>query len=143
MYHNPTHNPYHNPYHTPYEYPYWGIPRDYMDHYDNHRYLTDMYPDIYRRVYPRVQEVCHRHDVPSNRRMYPQVDPAFLEQMVDEVYGLCTQEVDAEQFGRSGIFGDLISILIIRELLGRRRRRPVYGHPGYGRPGVGYPGIGF
>ena len=110
------------------QYPYYGMPEACMDYYDCRRELIDMYPDIYRRVYPRVQEVCERHDVYHNPRMYPQVDPSMVEQMTDEIYGLCTQEVSTEQFGSRGIFRDLITILLIRQLLRRRRRSPFYGY---------------
>ena len=110
------------------QYPYYGMPEACMDYYDCRRELIDMYPDIYRRVYPRVQEVCERHDVYHNPRMYPQVDPSMVEQMTDEIYGLCTQEVATEQFGSRGIFRDLITILLIRQLLRRRRRSPFYGY---------------
>ncbi|SNS45088.1 hypothetical protein SAMN05446037_101082 [Anaerovirgula multivorans] len=123
-------NPYHNPYHNPHHYPYYGIPDTYMDYYDSRSHLTDMYPEVYRTVYPRVVEVCTRYDVYTHPRMYPQVDPAMIQEMTDEIYGLCTQEVDAEQFGPRGIFRDLITILLIRQLLRRRRRRPFFGFSG-------------
>ncbi|SDJ82566.1 hypothetical protein [Natronincola ferrireducens] len=124
MYHNPSHYPYP-------QYPYHGIPDRYMDYYDHRGYLIDMYPDIYKRVYPRVEEVCRRHDVYTNPRMYPQVDPTFIDVMVDEVYGMCTtSEASAEQWGARGPLRDLITILIIRQLLAGRRRRPFYGYPG-------------
>lgn len=133
-----------HPYHMPYgyiEYPYYGIPENYMDFYDSRSQLMDMYPDIYRRVYPRVQGVCQHYDLPSNPRMYPRVDPTMVEEMVEEAYRLCTQEISAEQWGR-GAIRDLVTILIIRELLGRRRRRP--GMPyDFGGPFTGYPGPGY
>ncbi|AKL93612.1 hypothetical protein CACET_c00940 [Clostridium aceticum] len=131
MYNNPSHYPY-------VQYPYFGIPEGYMEYYDDPSGLISLYPDIYRRVYPRVQEICGRHDVYTNPRMYPQVDPRFIEQMVDEVYQMSTSEVASEQWGPRGAFRDLITILIIRELLGRRRRRPFPGHPTPRGPGFGY-----
>lgn len=135
-----------NPHHYPYggipegymQYPYYGIPDSYMDYYDCHRGLVDMYPDIYRRVHPRVMEVCERYDIYTNPRMYPQVEPTMVQQMVDEVYGMCTHEVASEQWGPRGAFRDLITILLIRQLLDRRRR-PRYGYPDYGYPGPGFP----
>ncbi|MCC5911221.1 MAG: hypothetical protein JJT76_12360 [Clostridiaceae bacterium] len=127
------HNPYHSPYHSPYQNPYHWMPEEYMYYYDRERGLMDMYPDIYRRVHPRVESICARYDVPTNPRMYPQVDPRMIEEMVDEIYRMETSEVQSEQWGR-GPFRDLITILLIRQLLGRRRRRP-----GFGYPGVGYP----
>ncbi|SCX79121.1 hypothetical protein [Alkaliphilus peptidifermentans] len=117
-------------------YPYWGMPDMYMDFYEDHSGLTDMYPDVYRRVYPRVREICHHMDVPTNPRMYPQVDPRMIEEMVGQIYEMEMSQPYAQQF--RGVFRDLITILVLRELIGRRRRYP---RRGYG-PGVGYGPIG-
>ncbi|AOY75495.1 hypothetical protein [Clostridium formicaceticum] len=130
MYNNPTHYPYA-------QYPYHGIPEGYMEYYDDRSGLIDLYPDVYQSVYPRVQEICGRYDLYNNPRMYPQVDSTLIQQMVDEVYQLSTNEVEAEQWGPRGAFRDLITILIIRELLARRRRRPFPGFPPR-RPRFGY-----
>jgi len=113
-------------------YPYWGMPAMYMDQYESQRRLMDMYPDIYTRIYPRVQELCHHMDVPTNCRMYPYVEPQMLDEMVGQIYETeCTMPY-AQQY-RGGILRDLITILFIRELIGRRRRRPPYsGYPGFG-----------
>ena len=103
-------------------YPYYGMPRHYMDIYDDRSGLVDLYPDVYTRVYPRVQEICGQYDVYTNPRMYPQVDPTVISEMVDWVYQMEMSGLSGQQLGARGIFRDLISILIIRELLGRRRR---------------------
>ncbi|MDR5659197.1 hypothetical protein RH915_06815 [Serpentinicella sp. ANB-PHB4] len=111
----------HYPYY-PYS-PYYGLPRHYMDIYDDRSGLLDMYPEIYRRIYPSVQEVCRHYDVYTDPRMHPRVDPAVVEEMADRVYEMEMSRPYEQQIGGRGIFRDLISILIIRELLGRRRRR--------------------
>ncbi|GAB6086098.1 hypothetical protein [Alkaliphilus crotonatoxidans] len=120
-------------YQCPSPYPYHGspgmhgMPGMYMDYYEDSRRLMDMYPDCYRRIYPKVQEICHHADVPTNPRMHPYVDPAMVEEMVDQIYQMEAGEASGLQ---RGIFRDLITILIIRELLSRRRRR--YGYYGGG-----------
>ncbi|WP_026477273.1 hypothetical protein [Alkaliphilus transvaalensis] len=125
-------NPYHYSMNPQHQYPY-GMPGEFMDIYEDRRRLMDMYPDIYRRIYPRVQEICHHMDVHTNPRMYPYVDPRMLDEMIDQIYHMEINEVGSEQ---RRFLRDLITILFIRELLGRRRRhfgRFPYGtYPGYG-----------
>ncbi|KAB3537799.1 hypothetical protein F8154_02130 [Alkaliphilus pronyensis] len=116
-------------------YPYWGMPGTYMDYYDDCSRLADMYPDVYKRVYPKVQEICYHMDVPSNPRMYPQVDPQMIEEMVGQIYEMEAGQPYASQF--RGVFRDLITILVLRELINRRRGFP---RRGFG-PGIGY-GLG-
>ncbi|WP_041720180.1 hypothetical protein [Alkaliphilus metalliredigens] len=107
----------------PYHYDdYCGMPPQHMDLYEDRRRLMAMYPDSYHRLYPRVQEICGRMDIPSNPRMYPYVDPTLLDEMVEEIYRQEISEVQSEQFTR-GPFRDLITILLIQQLLGRRGRR--------------------
>ena len=125
----------------------YGMPNMYLDMYEDRRRLMDMYPDCYRRIYPQVQEMCHHMDVPTNPRMYPYVDPTMLEEMINQVYAMEMGEATSQQ---RGFLRDLIGILFIRELLGRRRRYYDYqygydgGYPGVGYPNtpVGYPGVG-
>ncbi len=151
MYHNPHHNPHHNPchhpHHSPCQYPYagtpgmYGMPGMHMDMYEDRRRLMEMYPDIHRRIYPRVQEVCQHMDVMSNPRMYPYVDPTLMDEMIQQVYEIEARDATTQQ---RGYLRDLISILFIRELLGRRRRYYTgypYGgaFPGYGY--IGTPGV--
>ncbi|MBM7614763.1 hypothetical protein [Alkaliphilus hydrothermalis] len=156
------HYPYYNPSHYPCPYPYqggqgmYGVPNMYLDMYEDRRRLMDMYPACYRRIYPQVQEMCRHMDVPTNPRMYPYVDPTMLEEMINQVYAMEMGEATSQQ---RGFLRDIITILFIRELLGRRRRYyndyqypgvgypdtpgfPGGGFPGGGFPGVGNPGIG-
>ncbi len=118
-----------------YQYNY-GMPDMYMEMYESQRRLMDMYPDVYNRMYPVVRDVCLRHDQQSNPKMYPYVDPSMLQQMVDEAYYMDCCRPYIQQYG-GGIFRDLLSILFIRELLGRRRR-PFYGPYYGGSPFLGY-----
>lgn len=108
--------------------------------------LEDMYPDIYRVVCPRVMDACLVYDVPGNHEMHPYPTRAAVERIVDEIYHDTMMELgwaendkagtgDNRQFGFYGGFSpygyapygfgtpflrDLISILLIRRLLGRR-----------------------
>ena len=114
--------------------------------------LEDMYPDIYRRVYPRVMQMCMMKDVPGNPEMYPNPSRAAVERMTDDIYRDVSAEMGYNEdddswgtmddrqfapyyggpyyggfygypgfgFGRRRFLRDLIGILLIRQLLGRR-----------------------
>lgn len=129
---------------------------------DNNFYeVNNLYPDIYRIVYPMVQKVCSR----GNRGIF---NEAQLNEMVDEIYNAIEpgddilQGVDNGSTPRNGdvknpraketrrpnnnfLLRDLIKILIIRELLQGggnmpgMPRPPVGGMPGGpgGRPPIG------
>ncbi|MBZ4653284.1 MAG: hypothetical protein JG781_623 [Peptococcaceae bacterium] len=86
-------------------------------------HLEAMYPDIYHRVYPMIRQCCEIYDVPTNPGFYPYPTRAAVEQMADYIH----QRVMADpaspaerQFG-GGLLRALILILLIRELLRRRR----------------------
>lgn len=116
--------------------------------------LECMYPKCYHMIYPEV----HRHCDMFTSKYGTMCDPSQkqLERMVDEIDNSVGSYVDAEyqenddsgsenrQFG-IGYFGpgsrrrfrrDLISILLLREFL--RRRRP-YFYGGYPLHYGGYP----
>ncbi|MCL2860298.1 MAG: hypothetical protein FWF46_07105 [Oscillospiraceae bacterium] len=102
--------------------------------------LERMYPDIYRIVYPMVVIACNNISMPLTEDM--------LNRMVDDIYdrvqatGRVNMDMNFEdefrnesrQFPgeftrerprRRNRFGrDLIRVLLLRELLDRRRRRP-------------------
>lgn len=98
--------------------------------------LEAMYPDIYYRVYPTVQRCCEMYDVPTNPGMYPYPTRVAVEQMTDYIYMNvgAMGEAQINQFGYGygyggygfggGLLRPLIGILLIRELL--RRRRPYF-----------------
>lgn len=109
--------------------------------------LESMYPDIYNRVYPKVQHMCNMMDTPNNPQMYPCPRREAVERMTDDIYMQVMNEMDENywdtmtqqqipgyddyygggyrrgSFRRGGFLRDIVSIILIRELLGRRRRR--------------------
>lgn len=75
---------------------------------------------------------------PTSEQLESMIDK-ICEKLESEVDDLIKQEMDKDDrqfgFGGRGLFRSLISILLIRELL--RRRRPYGGYPGY------YGGYGY
>lgn len=93
--------------------------------------LEDMYPSVYYQVYPHVNQICEMYDTSSNPDFYPCPRRHAVERMADEICSKVMlemrdaadeQDISAQQF-RGGFFRDLVFILLVRELLGRRRRR--------------------
>lgn len=115
---------------------------DYLDMSESQ--LEEMYPSIYRTVYPSVSYMCDRMDgqygdmyVP-NREEFDEMVRAIQDNVVDYVESSQSQEVDVNEWNRnSGPFRDLVSILLVRELIGRRRspydRNRGYRRDRYGR----------
>lgn len=118
--------------------------------------LENMYPKIYNIIYPVVISHCDEMDMkygtmytPSKEQLEATTDniltkvEANVEEAIKQDSGW-----DERQFGFGGrrLLRGLIGILLIRELL-RRRRRPFFGFPfggGFG-PGLGGgfgPGFG-
>ena len=98
--------------------------------------LERMYPDSYRVVYPMVVSACNTVNMPITEDM--------LDNMTDDIYdramadgrisvdiNIETRDDEGRQMGRrprprrNRFFRDLIRILLLRELLGRRQRFPV------------------
>jgi hypothetical protein len=109
--------------------------------------LEGMYPKIYHVIYPEVVRVCDHMDGVKGNMYLPKKDE--VERMIDEIYVKVevnvsnilkqeSREDESRQFGIGprGLLRGLIGTLLIRDLLGRRRR-PVYGYP-YGYS-YGYP----
>lgn len=91
-------------------------------------HLGAMYPDIYYQVYPMVKMCCEMYDVPTNPGFHPYPTRAAVEQMTDYILQNVETAGDAQinqQFGR-GALRSLILILLVRELLRRRRFSPFY-----------------
>lgn len=108
--------------------------------------LIQMYPEIYKIIYPMVQKICNQN---MNRRITKEA----LDQMVNEIYqnveandtqmptnttvrpqmrtsNIKEVETKTETRVRNFALDDLIRILLLREFLGPRRR-PHFPH----RPG--------
>jgi len=88
-----------------------------------------MYPEVYYRVYPYVKQMCEMYDNSSNPDLYPYPTREAVEKMTDSIYHRvmaemknlsADEEITVKQFER-GLFRSLIAILLIRELLRRRR----------------------
>lgn len=110
------------------------------------------YPQIYYRVFPRIRSICEEMDVPSNPCMYPYPSEETISSMTDRILEEVVENdlsgLDYEirvgrrqfVFGGRRVLRDLISILLIRELLRRRRRPPFFpfgAFGGFGRPNYG------
>ncbi|MGF7059371.1 hypothetical protein [Brassicibacter mesophilus] len=119
-------------------------------------YDGPQYPELYYRLYPKVEDCVDRYM--GDYRVDPNMTDEEMQEMIDEIYermieecpeidqdseerrSLYLHEADTQQrpfYGRRRLLRDIIGIILLRELL-RRRRRPYYGYPGYGYPGHGY-----
>jgi hypothetical protein len=96
-----------------------------------------MYPKRYRIIYPVVVLHCDMFDKTYGTMRIPTREE--IERMTDDIYSKVEADVEAtmspesretemRQFGfiGRGFLRDLIAILLLREFLGRRRRRPGY-----------------
>lgn len=143
-----------------------GMPSQYSPMMDmSQSQLESMYPNIYNVVYPHVKHHCDMFEA-----KYGMANPTKqqLDDMMDDIYNKVDGQIDMmpqrederpDGFGHGGLgFGrrpflrDLIGILLIRQLLARRRPCYEYGCPGYGgydeypTPYGGYPmgyGMGY
>ena len=123
------------------------------------------YPELYERLSPMVDECINRHSDELPTYMYPSENK--MNEMVNEVYEEMLEQypeigqdpgerkyrarnVGSQQrlfFGRGRLARDLIALILLGRLFGRRRYGygPGYGYgygPGY-EPGYGYgPGYG-
>lgn len=103
------------------------------------------YPKIYHKLYPYVVQICDREDNGYNKDMNPFPGEKKINRMVDEIYDMYERDNNEDeyddmetgnfrQFGRRRFTRDLIRILLLRDLLGRRRRRrrrPYYDYYDY------------
>lgn len=138
-------------------------------------YGSPQFPELYYRLYPMVEDNVNRYlkENPAG----PDLTDEQVQGIVDEIFERLVREcpeiaedideknnrhamdVEAQQrpfYGRRRLSRDLISIILLSRLFGRRGRRrypdydfrggfgyPGYGYPGYGYPGYGYPGYGY
>jgi len=112
--------------------------------------LEEMYPRIYFIIYPIIIHHCDLLDAQHGDMHVPSKDT--FNEMVESVHSRVSDDLDAnnqqgieiKQWNRdTPEVRDLISIILLRELLQRRRRPRRYPHddhrrgPGYGGPGYG------
>lgn len=120
------------------------------DYYMSHCEMeaNKMYPDLYHKLHPYVKRKCEMEDNDYNRMMNPFPNQETVNRMVDEIHEEYKRDHGDEESPAAsqkltrfdGFIGrDLITILLLGELLGRRRRRRFYGpYGGYG----GFGGYG-
>lgn len=110
--------------------------------------LENMYPNIYNIINPVVESYCDNIDMkygkmytPSKEQLEATTD-SILAKVEPDVDAAIGQEAGAAErqlgFGGRRLLRGLIGILLIRSLLGRRRR-PFGFYPGY-YPGYSYGG---
>lgn len=114
--------------------------------------LESMYPNIYNIINPVVEKQCDNIEMMYGKMYVPSKEN--IEAATDNILAEVESKVDAEiekeagagerQFGFGGrrLLRGLIGILLIRSLLGRRRR-PFGFFPGFGfQPGFPFGGFG-
>lgn len=127
----------------------------YYDNYMNYceKEAEKMYPEVCRKLSPYVKRKCNQYDNQYNKMMNPFPNREMVNKMVDEIEEeykkdnghLENPEENHNLTRQRGRFGrDLITVLLLGELLGRRhrrfrrpRRRP-FGYGGYGGYGGGF-----
>jgi len=116
--------------------------------------LESMYPKVYHAIYPAVVQRCDAMDMKYGPTYIP--DKKEVESMIDDIYIRVEGDVNIiiEQeygehnedrqfgYGGRGLLRGFIGALLIRDLIGRRRR-PFYGSPFGGGFGSPYYGGGF
>ena len=101
--------------------------------------LESMYPNIYHMIHPKVRHMCMMMDTPNNPEMYPCPSKEAIERMADHIHMQVVSEMGGEYdnwapmsqqypeygegYGGSSFLRDIISIILIRELLFRRGHR--------------------
>lgn len=127
------------------------------DNEDNIAALEKMYPEIYNSMYPMVKSECDmmdekhgKHHCPSREELDAMRDRILKKldiECKDDDEDYCENGSHRDSYyriprpygGRRAV-RDLTDILLLRELIGRRRP-PYYGPP-YGRPPYGRPPYG-
>ena len=120
--------------------------------------LEDMYPQEYYTVYPLAKQKCDMWmsqfgpmQTPTREQLDAMVQDicanAGPQMGVNEAMEPVEANVTKDRqffFGGRRFLPALASILLIRELIGRRRPFFGYGYPGYGYGyGYGFPGYGY
>lgn len=102
---------------------------NYEDFQNNTIDLERGYPEIYKVLYPMITTKCNNVNIDS-------ITDEDIMNMTDEIYNAfedtdkrqnINNEKDTDKRQTNGVLRDLIQILLIRELLNRRKRpRPPY-----------------
>lgn len=99
--------------------------------------LESMYPDAYYTIYPEVVRHCNMLDRAYGQMYMPNREQ--LEPVIEDIYTnvdnkIKNQSMDEKeqektlQYRRGGFLNDLVWVIFLNELLGRRRRYPGYGY---------------
>jgi len=135
-----------------------------------YQYGNPQYPELYYRMYPIVEDCIERYlrENPVN----PSLTEGQMQELVDEVYERIikdcpeidqdpdekgnrnTQRIGTQQrpfYGRRRLTRDMISVVLLSRLIGRRYprydypeyRQPRYDYPEYRQPRYDYPGYGY
>jgi hypothetical protein len=96
--------------------------------------LKLMYPRIYTKLMPMIKHHCDEHEHMHGTMHCPGHEQ--IEDMCDKIYKKVENDLDEEcgeeddnddyrqrRYGRRGAVRDIIGILLLNELIGRRRRR--------------------
>lgn len=105
---------------------------NYFDyHYDDYEeYLmmhcekmaAELYPDAYHKMKPYVVQKCEDLDIEGDPRFDPFPDKEAFEEMLDSIYNSYRKEAGYRS-SRYNAGRDILSFILIEELLGRRRGR--------------------
>lgn len=102
--------------------------------------LETMFPETYNMIYPEVVRQCNMMENkygPINASTKSQLESnveEIYENLKDKVKEKMISAKDYETLQRGGFFRDIIWIIMLQELLGRRRRYPGYLRPYPYRP---------
>ena len=111
--------------------------------------VEKLYPEVYSLIYPMVNRACNQHvggiteDVINriSNDIYSKLEIKDVEKEVRVEVKNSRSEAETRQCRPNNLLKDLVKILVIRELLGRRPNRPPYpGRPPFpGGPMVPRP----
>ncbi len=118
---------------------------NYMASAQQQQPLESMYPEVYHTIYPEVVRHCNMLDnaygqmyMPNREELEPVIENIY-ENVDEKIKNQSIDEKDQDktlQYRRGGFLNDLVWVIFLNELLGRRRRRR---YPGYGY----YPPYGY
>lgn len=128
----------------------WKCPMMAMMEEDDDRDLEALFPKVYFGILPIVQKHIDKMEemhgemhMPEKEEMEEMLDN-ILNEVEPDVENMMRDDIDnslTRQFPERAILRDLIGIVGVGEMMGRRRRRRrPYPFPPYGRPGGYYGG---